>query len=469
MINNAHTAAVILAAGKGTRIGSHLPKVLYPLAGRPMVSYILDTLASVKLKDIYVVTGYRSEDVQASINRKAYFVYQPDPLGTGHAVSCAMAEIPPDIDTILVLNGDDSSFYTKETIEKVLAEHKKNNSVISLVTTKVKNPTGLGRIIRTKDGSIQAIREEKSATAEEKLISEVNIGFYVFNSDWIRQTLPKIKPLPGHEIYLVDVVAIAHLEGKKVNNIQLPNCDEWSGVNTQEELILANNKMINLRHAQLKGKTNYIFDLDDMLISTDKLKFAIEAKIIFTVKNVFTCKLSDTEIKKLFWQVYAEHKRENGWVSTPELGAQLASIYKIKDGASTFKRLLYTLPFGDYIKPGAKELLSSLKGKGNRTILAYGDLVYQPIKISIFSDYIDNYHVYETLNPKMIAELRALYKDSSAIMIEDKLSTLYTFSQSIPDLTTIWMTGGPYQSKLAYTPTYTINSIGELAQLLTKI
>jgi len=140
MNNLSHTAAIILAAGKGKRIGSHLPKVLYPLAGRPMVSYVLDTLISIGLKDIFVVTGFRSEDVQASINRRAYFVYQPTPLGTGHAVSCALKEIPPDIDTIIVANGDDSSFYTPQTFEKIIATHKACHSVIAIVSAEVASP-----------------------------------------------------------------------------------------------------------------------------------------------------------------------------------------------------------------------------------------------------------------------------------------------------------------------------------------
>ena len=124
----AHTAAVILAAGRGTRIGDHLPKVLYPIAGKPMIAYILKTLSQIPVQDVYVVTGFRNEDVKASVGRKAHIVHQAEQLGTAHAVKLALRELPVDIDTVFVCNGDDSAFYRPETIFKFITEHQKNRA-----------------------------------------------------------------------------------------------------------------------------------------------------------------------------------------------------------------------------------------------------------------------------------------------------------------------------------------------------
>lgn len=465
----ASTAAIILAAGKGTRIGPHLPKVLYSLAGKPMISYILNTLSDIGLKDIYVVTGYRSEDVQASINRRASFVYQANPLGTGHAVDCALKEIPPDTDTVIVVNGDDSSFYSKKTIEGIISSHHDSNSVITIASIETENPTGLGRIIRDEKGNVAAIREEAAATDSEKQIKEINIGFYVFNVDWIRKTISNIKLSKSGEIYLVDVVELACAENKIVNSYSLTNSKEWHGINTQEQLELANQYMLTIEHDKVKNTKNILMDLDDTLLSTVKLKEKIEEKIVYTVKNVFSSTLTDSEIKSRFWKVYAEHKSQNGWVSTPELGQLLANSFDLENGAETFKRLLYTLPFRDYIKDGVPELLKNIKGKFNRVILAYGDLVYQPLKLSVFNGLIDNYHVYEQLDNKSLKEISKVYANSETIVLDDKLENLEKFSKSMPNIKTIWIKGGPDQSEIKYSPTFTVSSIDELSKVLESI
>lgn len=471
MNNLTHTAAIILAAGKGKRIGSHLPKVLYPLAGRPMVSYVLSTLGSIEIKDIYVVTGFRSEDVQASINRKAFFVHQPIPLGTGHAVSCALNEIPPDIDTVIVANGDDSSFYTGETFQKIIKSHKSSNSVISIVTAEIDSPIGLGRIIRNDKGEILAIREEKEATDSEKLIKEVNIGLYVFEADWIRLALAKIQPRPGKEIYLVDVIAIAHSENKKVNDLQLGKTDEWRGVNTQEELAIANSRMVNKIKSETSSKKVFLFDLDDTLLATDDLKKTIEEKALYVLKNVFSVTLSDDRIKTIFWDTYSKHKQVNGWVSTPELGEELAIAFGVDGGGPTFKRLLYTLPFEQFVKSGARAMLTGLKNKGRRVVLAYGDLVYQPIKLSILDHCIDSYQTYEKLTESKISEIINIYGDSKIFLTDDRLSNLANFKKENLSITTIWIKDGPYKKDLVsgFKSDYEVKNIEELSDLLSKI
>ncbi len=153
----------------------------------------------------------------------------------------------------------------------------------------------------------------------------------------------------------------------------------------------------------------------------------------------------------------------------PELGEQLAQIYGIEEGGSTFKRLLYTIPFKNYVKFGVKEMLASLKGKVNRTIIAYGDLVYQPIKLSVFNKHIDDYHVYERLDDKMIDEFTKIYGKSKVVIVDDKLSSLEKFHDAIPSIQTIWLTGGPYKSDSTFKSDYTVNSISELAELISEL
>lgn len=471
MNNLTHTAAVILAAGKGTRIGSHLPKVLYPLAGRPMVRYILDTFSSVGIKDIYVVTGFRSEDVQASISRRAFFVHQPNPLGTGHAVSCALNEIPPDVDTVIVVNGDDSSFYSTDTINNTLIEHNKIGGVISLVTTVVDNPAGFGRIIRDNDGKVLDIREEKEATDTEKSIKEVNIGFYIFNVDWIRNVLPKIVPQSNSEIYLTDVLSIAKNENKLINSINLINPAEWQGVNTQEQLALANAKMVDKIKSETSSKKVFLFDLDDTLLATIDLKKIIEKKVLYVLKNVFSITLLDNEIKSIFWETYSKHKQANGWVSMPELGEELAKVFGVESGGPTFKRLFYTLPFEQYIKTGVCEMLTDLRSSGMRVILAYGDLVYQPIKLSIFNNYTDSYQTYEKLTDSTISEIVNIYENSKIFITDDRLKNLANFKKVNQSIKTIWFKDGPYKNDLVdgFKSDYEVQNIAELKELLSNI
>ena len=316
-----------------------------------------------------------------------------------------------------------------------------------------------------------AIREEKEATDLERNVKEVNIGLYVFDADWVRLALSKIEPRPGQEIYLVDVIAMASAQQKKVNDIQLGETSEWRGVNTQEELEIANKQMVNKINSQSESGKVYIFDLDDTLLATDKLKEIIEEKAVHMLKNVFSTTLDDVRIKTLFWDTYAIHKNKNGWISMPELGEELAQAFKIEDGGPIFKRLLYTLPFEDFIKPGAREILTQISSLGKRVILAYGDLVYQPIKLSIFNNFIDTYQTYEKLTPTAISEIIELYDNSQIILIDDKLQNLADFKKSKDGVTTVWIKDGPYKNDLVpgFTPDYAVNNLAELTELIKRI
>jgi len=234
--------AIILGAGKGTRINAkNIPKVMYLLAGRPIISYILDTLKKIKIKPVIVV-GFKCEVIKKQFPPYD-FALQQKRLGTGHAVMCAKDKILPETATILVLNGDDSAFYKPETLVNLILAHQKDDADLSLLTLVRNNPAGLGRILRDKDGKILGIIEEKLATATQKKIKEVNCGCYCFKPSFLWPALKKVKKNSTGEYFLTDVVGLAVKEGKKIESFIMKEPNEWLGINTYEELEQAQKKM----------------------------------------------------------------------------------------------------------------------------------------------------------------------------------------------------------------------------------
>lgn len=237
-----NTAVVILAAGKGTRIKSkNINKVVLPLAGKPMISYVVAKLLNMKLPDIFVVVGFAKKSVMDVLGDKVKYIIQKKRLGTASAVRAAMKDIA-SYNTALVLQGDDSAFYTKELLINLLMVHQKKSSVITLLTVRKENPFGLGRIKRKK-GKVIAIVEEKNASDEERKINEINAACYVFSVSFLKKYLPKIKLNPlKKEYYLTDLVEIAVKNELPIESYTAPE-KIFMGVNTQEELTLAQDKM----------------------------------------------------------------------------------------------------------------------------------------------------------------------------------------------------------------------------------
>jgi len=254
-------AAIVLAGGKGTRLAGGLPspkpKVLSEIAGRPLIAYTLDILKELSLEEIIIVVGHKASEVKKVVgqsyistekqasrcNRDDYkFAIQKERLGTGHAAATGLAEVSSDIRDVLVINGDDSAFYKPETIQKILNKHVGKGSTITFVTLELENPAGLGRVIRDGEKVI-GIVEEKIASKEEKKIKEINDGVYCFRRTWLEENLPKIKKSPVGEYYLVDLIGLATSQGEKVGVFKLEDPLEWRGVNTPEELKLADSLM----------------------------------------------------------------------------------------------------------------------------------------------------------------------------------------------------------------------------------
>jgi UDP-N-acetylmuramoyl-L-alanyl-D-glutamate--2,6-diaminopimelate ligase len=242
--SNSDISAVILAAGKGSRMKSYLPKVLKKICGKPMISYTLENLRKVGINDITVVVSYRKNLVIKEIGGAVKFAYQKNPKGgTADAAKAGLENIGPKSKTLVVIYGDDSAFYKAETIKNVLKIHEERERKLTFVSLMKNDPTGLGRVIRGKNGLITNIVEEKDATEAERKIKEVNDGLYVFDRDWFAKNINKVKKGPQGEYYLVDIVKMAIDQGDRMATYTLPNDDEWQGVNTPEQLDEANKKM----------------------------------------------------------------------------------------------------------------------------------------------------------------------------------------------------------------------------------
>ncbi|NOI83296.1 bifunctional UDP-N-acetylglucosamine diphosphorylase/glucosamine-1-phosphate N-acetyltransferase GlmU [Vibrio tubiashii] len=226
-------SAVILAAGKGTRMYSNKPKVLHTLAGKPMVKHVIDTCNGLGAQNIHLVYGHGGDQMQAELSSESVsWVLQADQLGTGHAVDQAAPQFEDD-EKILVLYGD-VPLISEETIESLLDAQPTGG--IALLTVVLDNPMGYGRIVR-KNGPVVAIVEQKDATEEQKLIKEINTGVMVATGGDLKRWLSGLNNNNAQgEYYLTDVIAAAHDEGRAVEAVHPVNPIEVEGVNDRAQL-----------------------------------------------------------------------------------------------------------------------------------------------------------------------------------------------------------------------------------------
>lgn len=229
--------AVILAAGKGTRMNSDLPKVIHKCDGQPMVHYVIKAAQDAGAQDVCVIVGYKAKDVKNAIYDIVDYAEQTEQLGTGHAVKCARDFIGTDGDTI-VLCGD-TPLITGKTLERLIDEHKKSANGVTVLSAIVDEPYGYGRIIRGTDGDFLKIVEQKDATDEEQAVNEINSGIYIYNSEALYAALDMLDNdnIQG-EYYLTDTISIIKKTGLKVSAVSIaPEAlDEIRGVNTVEQL-----------------------------------------------------------------------------------------------------------------------------------------------------------------------------------------------------------------------------------------
>lgn len=245
-MNNKTIKILILSAGKGKRMESDLPKVLIPLHGKPMVSYVVHAVENTKYGKPTLIVGHHREMVMEAFRDSCDFAVQHEQLGTGHAVLSAK-DACEGYENIVVLSGD-QPFIKSETIEKLIEKHLSSGAKLTFTSTRLPDFTdgwhksflAFGRILR-HDGEVVGIREYKDATDEEKEIKEVNSACYVFQASWLWENLEKIKNNNVQkEYYLTDLFQIASENGDMIKNIEIDPI-EALGANTKEELEILEN------------------------------------------------------------------------------------------------------------------------------------------------------------------------------------------------------------------------------------
>ncbi len=229
------TASVILAAGKGTRMCSNIPKVLHTLAGRPLMEYALDLGLDICSMPPIVVVGFESEKVQECIGDRAKVVYQESQLGTGHALNQTAGVLRGQADMIVVWAAD-MPLLSNETLQSVVNCQIENEGPISIVTTVSNDDRGFGKVIRSEFGEVQAIVEKSDATAEQLSINELNVGVYCFRSLWLWDELSALKPSANGEYYLTDLIKSAYSQDEKIGVVTTNAVDEIIGINTRVHL-----------------------------------------------------------------------------------------------------------------------------------------------------------------------------------------------------------------------------------------
>jgi len=228
--------SIILAAGKGSRMESDLPKVLHSIAGKPMISHILETFNSIdEIDESILVLGHEKDKVLAKVGKDVSYVIQGQQLGTGHAVKAVKEKFKNFNGDVFIAYGD-CPLLTKKTIKAFIQDHQNHNVVCSILTAHLDNPSGYGRIVK-KENYVAKIVEELDATPEVREIKEVNSGVYIVNSKMLFKALENVK---NHnvkkEYYLTDIIGYFVSQGLKVNSYKTANIVEIQGINTKHQL-----------------------------------------------------------------------------------------------------------------------------------------------------------------------------------------------------------------------------------------
>jgi bifunctional UDP-N-acetylglucosamine pyrophosphorylase/glucosamine-1-phosphate N-acetyltransferase len=230
-------AVVILAAGKGTRMNSEIPKVLHRISGKPIVEYVIQTAGRLKAKRIILVVGHKWEQTKDLIDRyKVEFVIQEKQLGTGHAVMQTQKLLSDFNGDVLILYGD-VPLLTAETLKKLLEEHRKKKVAATVLTAILDDPSHYGRIIRDKDGMVQEIVEVKDASADQIKVKEINTGIVCFDRAALFSALNRVtNDNKQGEYYLTDTIKILREQNLKIDGMKTIDPAETLGINSPEEL-----------------------------------------------------------------------------------------------------------------------------------------------------------------------------------------------------------------------------------------
>lgn len=239
MVDSTRLAVVVLAAGQGKRMQSGLPKVLHPLAGRPMIQYVLEAARALQPERLVIVIGHKGDQVRAVLgDQDITFVEQAERLGTGHAVLQA-ERAAGDCNAVMVLYGD-MPLLRAATLQALWRRYREGNGPLAMLVVNDSVSRGFGRIVRDAQGQVQAIVEEAECTPEQLAIRELNPGVYCFDSAWL---WPELARLPLHadkgdqgEYFLTDLVNVAVNQGYTILDLRIADAAEALGINTPEHL-----------------------------------------------------------------------------------------------------------------------------------------------------------------------------------------------------------------------------------------
>ena len=267
---------LIMAAGLGTRMRSARAKVLHQLGGRPLITHVCRAARELGPRHIYVVVGHQAEDVAAAVRAEfgddnISFVTQAEQRGTGDAVMAARNALAQAESTVLVLSGDVPLVRSETLTMLVKQHHAANEGGCTLLSVRLENPTGYGRVIRDRDGQFVRIVEQKDASADELQVREINAGLYCFQAQTLFAALERVQPVNEQgEYYLTDVPELLSREGKPVGVYLHPDAREVSGINTRAELAEFENMLRRgaIRKLMLEGGVTFI-DPSHVYVSAD--------------------------------------------------------------------------------------------------------------------------------------------------------------------------------------------------------
>lgn len=268
-------SAIVLAAGKGTRMKTNKSKVVHKIYGKELVKRVVETAYKAGIKDVITVVGHKREEVERVLGDSVKYAYQDELLGTGHTAMQAIPYLKGKKGKVVILYGD-VPLIRPETIKKLIAKSVMDREYATILTAIYDNPTGYGRVIRDIGGNVKAIVEEKDATEEEKYINEINAGVYCFDIEELILALEKLTPNNAQgEYYLTDVIKIMNDKGLKTGAVIVEDNTEILGVNDRAQLELLTRVMrmrINSEHMR-NGVTiedaNSIYIYDDVKIGKD--------------------------------------------------------------------------------------------------------------------------------------------------------------------------------------------------------
>ena len=235
-------AAIVLAAGQGTRMRSRIPKVLHPLAGRPLILHVLDALGATGVERPVVVTGHGADAVEAAVADRATTVRQQPQRGTADAVRVGLQALAEAEGVVLVTMGD-APMQQPALFERLLAQQRAGGTPIALLTARMDEPEGYGRIVRGPDGGVAAIVEEADADEATLALREVNAGTYAFELVWLREAIGRVATSASGELYLTDLIALAADEGCPASVVVADDAAEAMGINDRVALADAERRM----------------------------------------------------------------------------------------------------------------------------------------------------------------------------------------------------------------------------------